>query len=225
MRRIRIPTWLVVGTLVLACGGSSGEEAGTDTELRVPLPLVGLPCEGCEEIFVGLPDAPPSTARLAPEDEPGEPMRIECRVSYPDGTPAPGTVVYAYQTNVEGVYPTDFAPGDPFTRHGRLRGWATVDEEGWVRFDTIRPGGYPGADTPEHVHLHVIEPGCCHYYIDDVMFEDDPRLTPRLRESLTSGRGGPGIVTPTRDADGVWQVRRDIVLGEAVPGHPGHDEP
>jgi protocatechuate 3,4-dioxygenase beta subunit len=68
------------------------------------------------------------------------------------------------------------------------------------------------------VHIHIIEPGRCTYYVDDVLFEDDPRLTAAQRRR--PGRGGNGIVSPARDGSGGWLVTRDIVLGERIPGYP-----
>jgi protocatechuate 3,4-dioxygenase beta subunit len=70
--------------------------------------------------------------------------------------------------------------------------------------------------------MHVIEPGRCTYYIDDLVFEDDPRLTPEVRRAHVSGRGGPGLVSPTPDGRGGFVVRRDIRLGERVPGYPAN---
>jgi protocatechuate 3,4-dioxygenase beta subunit len=67
--------------------------------------------------------------------------------------------------------------------------------------------------------MHVLEPDRCTYYIDDVIFTDDPRLTPGRRASHDRGRGGSGVVTPARDAAGVWQARRDVILGAAIPGY------
>jgi protocatechuate 3,4-dioxygenase beta subunit len=132
-----------------------------------------------------------------------------------------GVIVYAYHTNAAGIYPTDDRyRGMAAFRHGRLRGWAVTDGSGRYHFDTIRPGGYPNTDLPQHVHMHIIEVGRCTYYIDDIMFEDDPRLTPEMRRRLTLGRGGDGVVTPTRDGAGVYRVVRDIVLGQALPGYP-----
>lgn len=83
----------------------------------------------------------------------------------------------------------------------------------------IRPGSYPGRDVPEHIHIHVIEPGRATYYIDDVVFSDDSKLTPRQIQKVSRGRGGLGIVTPER-REGVWLVRRDIVLRQDIPGYP-----
>jgi len=182
--------------------------------------IVGGPCERCEAVFQGLPAELSSSSRIAPESEPGEPMRIVGRVAHADGSPAPGTIVYAYHTDIHGIYPADEAfRGKAAARHGRLRGWAEAGEDGSYRFDTIRPAGYPSSTIPQHVHMHVIEPGRCTYYIDDIVFKDDPRLTPERRNSYTHGRGGSGVVEPRKDADGTWVVERDIVLGEGIPGY------
>lgn len=87
------------------------------------------------------------------------------------------------------------------------------------RFDTIRPGSYPGRSNPAHVHMHVIEVGCCTYYIEAIHFSDDPLLGAAEKEEMES-RGGAGLVDPTRDERGRWVVRRDIFLGRNIPGYP-----
>jgi protocatechuate 3,4-dioxygenase beta subunit len=176
-------------------------------------PVVGGPCEGCENVFVELPAGLSSSARIAPEGTPGESLVIVGTVTDLGGKPAAGIIVYAYHTDAEGIYP------DAATRHGALRAWALTDAEGNYRFDTIRPASYPNTTIAQHVHMHVIEPGRCTYWIDSIHFDDDPLLTPSDRERV-SDRGGSGIVNPTRDPDGVWHVRRDIVLGKNVPGYP-----
>ena len=184
------------------------------------VPVVGLPCDGCDGVFDNMPATLTSTGRIAPAGEPGEPMRIEGIVRDRGGRPAAGIIVYAYQTNAKGVYPPDTrAAGAAGQRHGLLRGWAKTDAAGRYRFDTIRPAGYPNSTIEQHVHMHVIEPGRFTYYIDEMVFTDDPRLTPEARRNVGEGRGGSGVVTPKRDAGGTWLVTRDIVLGEKIPGY------
>ena len=171
--------------------------------------------------LIGLPDAPPTLARLAPDDEPGERLQLTGRVIDAQGRPHRGVVVYAHQTNRQGVYPGEGANGDDgIHQHGRLRGWAASDADGRYTFLTIRPGSYPRSTMPQHIHLYVIETGCALYYIDDVLFRDDPHLTASAARKADKGRGGSGIVTPMRTADG-WLARRDIVLGRNIPGYPG----
>lgn len=207
-RAARVPVLLV---LLAAC---SGVGAGTT-------PVVGLPCEDCDVPLIGLPAAPPATALLAPAGEPGQRLRLHGRVTDAQGRPRQGVIVYAHQTNQQGIYPgekTDDAPG--VRQHGRLRAWAATDADGRYAFLTVRPGSYPGTRMPQHIHLYVIERGCALYYIDDVLFRDDPHLTPAVARKAAQGRGGPGIVAPVRVADG-WEATRDIVLGRNIPGYPG----
>lgn len=198
---MRTRTTLAVALLATALAGATitGKE-----------PVIGGPCEGCELVFRGMPDSLSSRARIAGPNEPGEPLVIEGTVRNADGTPAPGVVVYAYQTDARGIYPRDE------TRHGALRGWVMTDADGKYRFDTIRPASYPNSRVPQHVHMHVIEPGRATYYIDDIHFDDDPLLGSRER-SVTRPRGGSGLVRPVRDDARAWRVERDITLRLHVP--------
>ena len=152
-------------------------------------------------------------------------MQIRGTVRDKNGKSVPGVIVYAYHTDAAGLYPPDDKfKGQAAYRHGRLRGWAITDERGTYRFDTIRPAGYPDSELPAHVHMHIIEVGRCTYYIDDLMFDDDPRLTRRQRQKLTHGRGGTGVAAPIRNQSNIWVVSRDIVLGEKIPGYPERAE-
>jgi len=210
--------------LTIAClAGHAAPQGGPVTGVE---PVVGGPCEGCEAVFQGLPAAVSTAARIAPPGEPGESMQIEGKVMHPDGTAASGTIIYAYHTNAQGIYPRDEKRrGQTAYRHGMLRGWAMADKDGRYRFDTVRPAGYPNSDIPQHIHMHVIEPGRCTYYIDDIVFKDDPRLTPDRLRQLTHGRGGTGLVMPRRHARGTWLVERDIILGAGIPDHPSRTRP
>jgi len=172
------------------------------------------PCDGCENVFVDMPAQLAAHARIAPSSEPGEPLIIQGTVRRADGTVAAGIVVYAYHTNAAGIYP------HAATRHGALRGWARTDAAGLYRFDTIRPGAYPGRDIPQHIHMQVFEPTRGTYYIDDLVFSDDPLLTAAQRQRMQEGRGGAGASDPHKDAQGVWHVRRDITLGKHIANYP-----
>jgi protocatechuate 3,4-dioxygenase, beta subunit len=176
-------------------------------------PVIGGPCDGCEHVFEGMPAELHQDARIAPAGEPGEGLVIHGAVTGTDGAPAVGVVVYAYQTNAKGIYPR------AANAHGSLRGWARTDAQGRYRFDTIRPASYPDSTIPQHVHMHIIELGKGTYYIDDVLFDDDPLLTAQQRRQMLRGRGGSGLAQPVKNASGVWQVRRDIRLGANIPGY------
>ncbi len=171
---------------------------------HTPDPVIGGPCEGCEHAYRGMPAGLTSTARIAPAES-GEPMEVSGRVLTTDGNPAGGIIVYAYQTDAGGIYP------DGETRHGSLRAWVKTDADGRYTFHTIRPGSYPGTRIPQHIHMHVIEPGDATYYIDDINFTDDPFVSGSYVDRRRQ-RGGSGVVTPRKDDRGIWIVKRDIVL-------------
>lgn len=157
------------------------------------------------------------SARIGPENEPGEPMVIEGRVLKTDGkTPAAGVIIYAYHTNAAGVYGNGSSESEWSRRHGRLRGWVKTGANGRYRFETIKPAPYPRQTMPAHVHLTVLEPGRQPYYIDDIVFDGEFGVTQAYR-ARQEFRAGSGIVKLGRTGDGRWLAVRDIVLER----HPG----
>lgn len=200
MKYVLISLLLVVGHV----GGCWHSAAGQRADL--------YDCEGCEAIYETAFDDLSWSAAIPPADEPGEPLVLSGIVYAPDGrTPASDVVVYAHHTDAEGVYPTRGDEKGWGRRHGYLRGWVKTDASGRYRFETIRPGAYPGREAPEHIHLIVKEPDKPEYWIDDVVFEGDPLVTDAMRRRLQN-RGGSGVVKLSRSDDGTWQAERDIIL-------------
>gem|GEM_PF-529767 len=177
------------------------------------------PCEGCELALLGMPAAVGSQARLAPAAAAGERLQIEGVVRDAQGHAAAGVRVYAYQTDAAGVYPQPPWLAREATAHGALRGWAQTDDSGAYRFDTVRPGAYPGGTEPQHVHMHVIEPGRCTYYLDDLVFADDPLRAAAKPRDPAKARGGSGIVIPRIEIGEGWRVQRDLQLGLNIEGY------
>ncbi|MEJ7601136.1 MAG: hypothetical protein WKG01_24750 [Kofleriaceae bacterium] len=201
MSKITLALWLAVW-LALGCEAVAAPER-----------LVGGPCDGCDAVFEGRPAKLSSSTPIASRGEPGARLVVTGTVLDARNHPVAGVIVYAYHTDASGLYPK--SPTGTRHRHGRLRGFAVSNRAGQYRFDTIRPAGYPGTELPQHIHMHVVEPGRCHYYLDDLLFADDPRLTAARRKAQVQGRGGAGVVQPWRERD-VWWVRRDITLGAGI---------
>ncbi len=169
-------------------------------------------CEGCEAIHEHSFDGLSWFTTIPGPGEPGDKLILSGTVFQADGrTPAAGVVVYAYHTNTQGAYPTRGDERGWARRHGYLRGWVKTNAQGEYRFETIRPGGYPGRPDPAHIHVIVKEPDRREYWIDEVVFEDDPRVSARYRNAQRY-RGGSGIIRLTRDPTGAWTGRRDITL-------------
>ena len=168
-----------------------------------------VPVPDCE--WCGAAEAPaglPGTLQMPTSD--GEALVVTGTVSR-GGRPAPGVLLYAYQTGPDGRYTPSAHPSGNEARHGRLRGWLRTGADGRYRIETVRPGPYPGRPDPQHVHLTVQLPGEAERWIDEVVFDDDPRLTPE-RIARLEGRGGSGVTHPRRDAQGVWHAVRNIDL-------------
>lgn len=190
---------LLMALLLTAC--SPEAQGGAAAPAREgPLP----DCEWC-----GTAEAPEALSwrtTIAGPDEPGEPLVLSGTVYQPDGrTPARDVVLYAYHTNREGVYPKRGGETGNARRHGYLRGWLRTNNRGQYEITTIRPGSYPTRSEPAHIHVTVKAPGKEEYWIDDFVFEGDPLLQEEDRQ-------GSGVVRLTRDAQGRWTARRDIVL-------------
>ena len=147
------------------------------------------------------PAAPPevsSVGVIAGANEPGQRLVISGTVYAPDGvTPAPGVIVYAYQTDAGGEYHNDVQ------RVARLHGWAKSDAQGHFEFRTIHPGAYPGRTVPAHIHLHIYGGGYPLQWTEDIRFAGDPLLkTEDVQRSAAKGNFG-GVRAVTRDAAGV----------------------
>ena len=125
-------------------------------------------------------------------------------------------VVYAHQTNAEGLYAGGSAESEWSRRHGRLRGWVRTGEDGRYEFSTVKPGRYPDRSDPAHIHLTVLEPGRRPYWIDDVVFAGEPGVAGAYTAERED-RGGSGIVRLQRKSEGGWLAERNIVLEP----HPG----
>lgn len=169
-------------------------------------------CEGCEAVLERAKAELSATLRLAGPQEPGERMWLSGTIFQSDGkTPAPDVIIYAHHTNADGLYANGTNENEWSRRHGRLRGWVKTGADGRYAFDTIKPAPYPDRTLPAHVHLYIGEPGRRPYYVDDAVFAGE-FLVNADYSAQQELRGGSGIVPATKDAQGVWQVRRDIIL-------------
>src|SRR5688500_8703593 len=142
------------------------------------------------------PSDAPWSARLTPAGEPGELLVVEGTLRGAGGKPLPGVSVFAYQTGADGIY------GPKGNSDPRLRVSLRTDKRGRYRFETVRPGSYPGTRVPAHIHFHVTPPGG-RERVSEVVFEGDPFVTAEMRASSFF------VVRPVeRGADGAGHVPR-----------------
>lgn len=148
------------------------------------------------------------TTQITKDEEPGERLVVEGQVFRPDGrTPAPGVIVYAYNTDAQGYYGENHTEYPP-----RIYGWMQTDASGRFELHTIRPGRYPGMRVPAHVHLELWGGGYPLQWTDGLRFEGDPYLTADMiaaDERLGEFRR---IQPLARGTDGAWHCRMQIKL-------------
>jgi Dioxygenase len=151
------------------------------------------------------------SGRIAPAGEPGTPLVVAGQVFDPSGTrPAANVVVFAYQTDRDGIY---FGPGKP-GRPWRLQGWTKTGEDGRFEFRTVRPGPYPHRHQPAHIHIALESPVYGRQWTDSLLFADDPLVSADER-ARSAAAGRFGHVCDLRIEDGVAHVRISIRLKDA----------
>ena len=193
---------------ILACSQSTKKDR-----------IVGGRCEGCEAALEFGSEKLNAIDTLPDFGDKGTKLLVTGTIFKQDGkTPAENVILYIYHTNQEGIYPTKGNEKDWGRRHGYIRGWVKTGKDGRYTFYTLRPAAYPGREAPEHIHATIKEEGLTPYYIDDYLFDDDPILTKDHRDEQR-GRGGNGIVKPETNANGIYQVTRNITLGRNIEGY------
>ena len=110
----------------------------------------------------------------------GQFMTVSGRVMDEDGAPIAGALIEIWQANASGKYVHQWdrhqAPLDPnFIGQGRI----LTDPEGGYRFRTIKPGGYPVAESdwwwrPPHIHFSIFGVSWMDRFITQVFFPGEP---------------------------------------------------
>ena len=151
---------------------------------------------------------------IASDKEPGERLIVRGTIFKQDGkTPFNGVILYAYQTDNKGYYSKSGKEEGAQKWHGRLHGWCKTDQNGRYEIRSIRPAPYPNNMIPAHIHMVIKEPvNNKTYYITDIVFKGDKLVNDRYLKSISSMRGGSGVVDLRKTTQGTWEGKRDIVL-------------
>jgi protocatechuate 3,4-dioxygenase beta subunit len=145
--------------------------------LRLAAALAALTCVAHAQSVHEAPASAPSTGRVTPADEPGQPLNVSGVVVGSDGAPIRGASLYVYQTDREGYYGVKPVSDN---RNPRLKLFLRTDAQGRWAFDTIKPGSYPNGSIPAHIHFEVSAAGRPPR-IFEIVFEGDPFVTDRMR--------------------------------------------
>jgi len=156
----------------------------------------------------------------------GQKILLTGTVYKSDGkTPVSNAILYYYQTDPEGRYPTktsearNMPPNNLGQTHGYLRGWIKTDQDGKYAIYTVKPGSYPSRAEAAHIHVYVKDPQMEQpYYIDNFVFDMDPLLTADRRKKMEN-RGGSGVIRFI-EKKGLQIGERNIILGLNIPNYP-----
>ena len=214
------PIFLVFLLLTLISCQSRSQQTGTKRPATAPAALVGGGCDGCEIMFIGMPDRIDAADTSLGWRDANTKLVVSGTVYQNDGrTPAADVIIYYWQTDEQGFYSKNAELKGAAIRHGARRGWLKTGADGKYTLSTNRPAPYPSRDMAAHIHLAIKEPNIAdEYYVDELVFDDDPLLTTAKRKALEN-RGGSGVLRP-REANGVLRAEHDIILGLHIPNYP-----
>jgi protocatechuate 3,4-dioxygenase beta subunit len=182
--------------------------------------IVGGGCDGCELMYVNMPEEITSVSKSPAWETKGQKLLVTGKVFQIDGmTPAKNVIVYYWQTDDEGHYSNHELLDSKAKRHGYIRGWIKSDTQGNYSIYTIKPKAYPNRNIPAHIHLSIKEPNIKNeYYVDNLEFDYDKLLTSDLRQKHQK-RGGSGILRAF-EKDDLIIAEHNIILGLNIPNYP-----
>jgi protocatechuate 3,4-dioxygenase beta subunit len=145
---------------------------------------------------------------VAPKLEPGERLVVSGTVYAADGkTPLAGVSVYVYHTDIKGYYSGETTNNS----NPRLHGTMLTDARGRYEFETIKPGPYPAARVPAHIHYVVNAPGY-KQKIFEIVFEGDAFINDQIRADAQSEDSIFSIRPLEKDKEGMLRCVQDIKL-------------
>ncbi|MCY7362765.1 MAG: intradiol ring-cleavage dioxygenase, partial [Ignavibacteria bacterium] len=221
MKRIyQTGLFVILLTMLTGCYGQTRTNQNQQTTHSDTNKVVGGGCDGCELMFIGMPENINPVDTSTGWTEKGQKLLITGTVFKLDGkTPTPNVIIYYWQTDNNGYYSPKSGMDEKAKRHGHIRGWVKTDEKGKYSIYTIRPAPYPNADIPAHIHTSIKELNIVkEYYIDEFIFDDDILLTSAKRKALEN-RGGSGILR-VLISDDLQIAEHNIILGLNIPDYP-----
>lgn len=215
---------LLVLNIITSCNGQTKSKQPISNQPQsAAAKAVGGGCEGCELMYVGMPENISTEHTSMGWNEGKQKLIITGKVFRIDGkTPASNVIVYYWHTDDNGLYAADSSTPAKAKEHGKLRGWIKTDENGCYKIKTSRPAAYPHQNIPQHIHLSIKEPNINEYYAD-LYFDDDPLYLNHKKRYGKLDRAGTEILRIVLD-DNIQIAEHNIVLGLNIPDYPAKKE-
>lgn len=212
---------VVLLNFLTSCNGQTRlENPGQSVITADKEKIVGGGCEGCELMYVGMPEQILAEHTSIGWTEGSQKLIVTGKVFKLDGkTPAPNVIIYYWHTDDKGLYSSNEQTPPQAKEHGKLRGWVKSDEHGNYKIKTSRPAAYPSQDIPQHIHLSIKEPDIKNEYYADLYFDDDPLYVKHKKKYGKLDRAGTEILRIVLDGN-IQIAEHNIVLGLNIPDYP-----
>ena len=211
---------VIVTFLFLSCKGQTNNSSKTKQSTANKNKPVGGGCEGCELMYVGIPEEILSEHTSSGWKEGKQKLILTGKILQLDGkTPAKNVIIYYWHTDDKGLYSSDKQTPEQAKKHGKLRGWVKSDKYGNYTIRTSRPAAYPSEDIPQHIHLSIKEPDIENEYYADLYFDDDLLFLNHKKKYGKRDRAGTEIVRILLD-NNIQVVEHNIILGLNIPNYP-----
>ncbi|ULQ55242.1 hypothetical protein KJS94_11370 [Flavihumibacter rivuli] len=211
----------LLGSLLFSsCNGQTNGTKPPTTSSSPNHKPVGGECEGCELMYVAMPDKIDAEDNSPGWEEGNQKLILTGKVFQLDGkTPAAGVIIYYWHTDEKGLYSPNAITPEKAKAHGHLRGWIKTDASGQYTIRTSRPAAYPGEDIPQHIHLSIKEPDIEQEYFADLYFDDDPLYLKHKKKYGKQDRAGTEILRVVLN-EKVQIAEHNIILGLNIPHYP-----
>lgn len=215
MKNIMICKAIFLCSLFINCNAQTNERPvkGNDK-------IVGGGCEGCELMYIGMPENIISESISDGWNEGIQKLIITGKVYQLDGkTPASGVIIYYWHTDDNGIYSSKDKTPKEVKEHGHLRGWVKSDANGNYTIKTSRPNHYPGEEMAQHIHLSIKEPTIDNEYFAELYFDDDKEYLKHKKKYGKKDRTGTEILR-ILIKDTIQIAEHNIILGLNIPNYP-----
>jgi len=203
----------------MECNGPVKDNKPVSQIIKAKDKLVGGSCEGCELMYIGMPEEILTEHISIGWTEGNLKLILTGKILQLDGkTPAKNILIYYWHTDDKGFYSSDKQTPEKARVHGKLRGWVKSDVNGNYTIKTSRPAAYPSTDIPQHIHLSIKEPNINEYYTD-LYFDDDPSYLKHKKKYGKLDRAGTEILRPLLD-NRIQVAEHNFVLGLNIPNYP-----
>lgn len=169
--------------------------------------LVASPSQTVGPFFHVGPGGTNRLGRMATIDTPGESLTLRIRVFDGEQVPVSDALIELLQADAAGGYSSssarEGAPAPAFSGFGRLG----TDDQGWCRFETVRPGAVETGRERQAAHINVCvhARGLLRHLYTRIYFDGDPALATDPLLSIVPSDRRPSLLARRSNDGSTWE--------------------